>query len=1184
MKTNIVDPTSAHRHLVRVAAACGLLLFLAFVNAGSARASYEQVKTFGEQNMELFHGSGTAINTTGAGGVPAGTVYIVAKNSASVARYSPQGEFREAWGFGVADAQQEEYQRCGPDGEAIHPTCAPVKAGAQTESEIGLGRGGENLGQLSTPAGVAVDQATGNVYVFNVARQKGVVQVFSADGSQRLGGFGEYEKPRKFPEPQESIEKGPDKFHIFSTSVYGSKITVDQAGTVYIQDLEGANPDDGATAQESRVMVFEPETPGDYGHYVYAGRDHDLKTEATGPIASDYAGHVYVSNDNSIREFDPPSTTPICTFPLSSGGITAMTADPATGEVYYFNEKKKDIHRLVCSGGKFVDTESFQESPKQQIMFGFAFNPTTSFDANRPPGILYALDPTEEVPGKGAVGVAHVFAPGAVLNPTVESQAASEVGIEGAALHATINPRGAATTYAFQYISDAAYQENEPGERFAGAVEIPSAGGQLQSGIAGIPVGVVLSGLQPGTQYHFRVVANNCSEGQEVSLCTTEGEEDTFRTFPAGAGRTPDNRVYEMVSPAQKNGGQVYPANTPLFTPSCLECKPGRVGTKFPRITSPDGETVAYEGDPFSFTEGAPNDDAYVSVRTAAGWQTTTLNPVRGGSGSEQGVVGYDRALSKGVLYQGHPSLTTTAPSEVPNLYTLPTVTPGLLSPVLTSAPPNLGDAVTLAYAGGSSDLEHIFFAANDALTGETPYAPAAEFQSGKSNLYEYFEGSLRLVNVLPGNTETAAGSVFGGLARSIGQIKGTADAISEDGSSVFWSDPSGQVYVRENGTVTRELSDHSGRFLAATGDGSKVLLDDGNLIDLADGESTVDLAQGQGGFLGIAGQSEDLSSVYLVDTAVLDGTPNSEGASAIAGKANLYLWDEGATSYIATLNSQSTFEERRNWADAPVERTASASPNGRWLTFTSAAPLLGQDNVGPCGGRPEHGEFESRPCTDIYLYDAAAGKLRCPSCSPTEEGTLGKSHLAQFNFPPGSTAQSQQRYITDAGRLFFDSPNRLSPADTNDGAEDVYEYEPDGVGTCGEDGGCVSLVSAGDEFTDANLLMIDPSGKNAFFTTREQLSLRDKDELFDLYVARENGGIPGETETTRSECQGEACQPPIVVPSDPTPGSSTFQGAGNVREKAAKKSKKHKKHHKKHKKRHHKQKKNHNNNGGGAK
>ena len=72
---------------------------------------------------------------------------------------------------------------------------------------------------------------------------------------------------------------------------------------------------------------------------------------------------------------------------------------------------------------------------------------------------------------------------------------------------------------------------------------------------------------------------------------------------------------------------------------------------------------------------------------------------------------------------------------------------------------------------------------------------------------------------------------------------------------------------------------------------------------------------------------------------------------------------------------------------------------------------------------------------------------------------------------------------------------------------------------------------------------------------------LKDTDELLDLYDAREGGGIAAETETARAECQGEACQPPVSPPNDPTPGSSGFQGAGNVKERKASKKHKHKKH-----------------------
>ena len=58
---------------------------------------------------------------------------------------------------------------------------------------------------------------------------------------------------------------------------------------------------------------------------------------------------------------------------------------------------------------------------------------------------------------------------------------------------------------------------------------------------------------------------------------------------------------------------------------------------------------------------------------------------------------------------------------------------------------------------------------------------------------------------------------------------------------------------------------------------------------------------------------------------------------------------------------------------------------------------------------------------------------------------------------------------------------------------------------------------------------------------------------MADVYDARINGGFPAQPSPTLA-CEGEACQGPLAPPNDPTPGSSSFEGAGNVVEKAAKK------------------------------
>ncbi len=453
---------------------------------------------------------------------------------------------------------------------------------------------------------------------------------------------------------------------------------------------------------------------------------------------------------------------------------------------------------------------------------------------------------------------------------------------------------------------------------------------------------------------------------------------------------------------------------------------------------------------------------------------------------------------------------------------------------------------------------------------------------STKANLYESVGGQLRLVNVLPGNTETVPGASFGGS-------QGFTDlphAISADGSRVFWSDQAGQVYVRIDGESTTEIPD-AGKYLTASDDDSKVLLGDGYIYDLETEEAT-DLSQGQGGFQGIAGQSEDLSRIYFVDTAVLTGEEeNDQGAKAQASKDNLYTWSEGASTFVATLDSiRDNLNGEGDWSKSVMRRTAEASSNGRWLAFQSVAPLTGYDNVGPSCNRSK-GVYVTGPCVEAFLYDSASGELLCASCNPAGTHPLGPTRLPVHGFAERYLPQS--RYLLDSGRLYFDSQDALTPIDTNRavegltsfeepsgagnaGAEDVYQYEPEGVGNppCKREAGCVNLISAGHESTDSNFLATDETGKNVFFTSRDQLVLKDRDDLLDVYDAREDGGIASETETSRGECQGEACVAAISPPNDPTPGSSSFEGAGNVDEQKTAKKHKHKHKKKKHVKKAH--------------
>ncbi len=1118
--------------------------------AAPATADYLQVPEHfgvGGEAEQLQLATGIAVNATGAGGVEAGSVYVVGRNN-RVLRFGPgkEGEappFREAWGWSVLNGASE-FQRCGP---ALATTCV-LPSGT-------IAFGGEEVGNFNGPAGVAVDQTTGDVYVLNSAssghRVNNLVEVFSANGAALITRFGEAASNSA----AESIAEKPEKLHEISPSISG--VAVDAAGKAYVTDSDYPSVPGG----EGRAMCFKPQTPGDYEHYVYCGRPEDVKLGGVGAafsrLALDVSGNLYGTNGETVKAYALASPASlICTFPVPGAAVKALAANPATGEVFYFKENDKKVHRL---GPCDTETHQFKEIqgaveavPTTKGILALAVNPTLVWGPERPPGVLYAADGEnhfEEVPPHHGIG--DILAAAAERSPVIEAQSAIGTTAATTTLSARIDPRGFATHFVFQYLSTAEYTEN--GESFEGAHEARKAplpaGGQIDGGSVGTAAASI-GGLAPDTTYRFRVIASSQCAGESSPSCEGIGEAATLATYPVTVPGQPDHRAYELVSPAQKSGGEVFPADAG-FASCGPECKPPggiNFGGRFPMQASPKGEAVAYEGFPFSTTDGSAVFNSYLSKRGATGWQTTALSPPLQGKSNPQGHLGFSSGLGAGLIYEGaEPTLTPSAPAGTPNLYAQPsTAAPGQLVPLLGSAPPNRApDGLVIEYAGASADFSRYLFSANDSLTGPTATAPEPPDPGAAGrDLYESHEGQLALLNVAPGNAAVLPNA-------QIASKSPDNHAILQNSSRVFFTS-GGQLYVREGGQATVPVN-HAAGFLTASADGSRVLLADGCLYSLV-GESCTDLSAGQGGFLGVAGHSEDLSHVYFVDTKILTGGEENcrEGLvealceEAQEGKDNLYSWHEGSLAFIATLlASDNASSEAADWTANPAKRTAEASPAGRYLAFLSQAKLTGYENVGPACRLNSTQEYLSGPCFEIFLYDSATGRLSCASCDPSGEPPRGRSALRRISL--AEEWLPQPRYLTDTGRLYFDSADRLSPLDANGRVEDVYEAEPQGTGSCGRPAGCISLISSGAGTLDANLLAVDESGANVFFTTRERLVPKDSDELIDLYDGREFGGFAGEEEAASHECAGEACQPAVPAPAGATAGTAGFVGPGNT-------------------------------------
>jgi hypothetical protein len=104
----------------------------------------------------------------------------------------------------------------------------------------------------------------------------------------------------------------------------------------------------------------------------------------------------------------------------------------------------------------------------------------------------------------------------AASKPAVDSQGASAVGPFGATLEAQVNPEAQETTCVrFEYGTSAAYGSSAP-----------CANGSLGAGSEDQPASAAVTGLRPGTEYHFRVVVENASS----PVGGTDGADQTFTT------------------------------------------------------------------------------------------------------------------------------------------------------------------------------------------------------------------------------------------------------------------------------------------------------------------------------------------------------------------------------------------------------------------------------------------------------------------------------------------------------------------------------------------------------------------------------------------------------------------------------------------------------------------------------
>jgi hypothetical protein len=567
----------------------------------------------------------------------------------------------------------------------------------------------------------------------------------------------------------------------------------------------------------------------------------------------------------------------------------------------------------------------------------------------------------------------------------------------------------------------------------------------------------------------------------------------------------PDCRGYEMVSPLDKNLFDVISATV-----------------------APDASRVLFAtaGGGFGDAESAPLSSAFLATRTGGSWTTKSVNPPVAPNAELGLEVGGVYMLANDLTHGLELSYSALIPGdfEEPEFW-IPYDRNFLTGAFTNLGPeaPHLPGLHRLEGAVATSNFSHIVYEGNG-------YSP--DTAVNVNSVYEWVDGKLRDVGILPGGALEAEGSKLG----TYGTKRAT---ISDDGSRIFFAGGKlpRQLYVRENGSTTVPVSasqrtpaepEGEATYMGASDTGSLVFFTDTARLT-NDATSEGDLYQfdvdsrvlsditadanpldvGGAGFLDILNYSQDGQYLYFAATGQM--VPGQ----GISGQPNVYLAHAGTITYVTTLS----FEDAFDWHESPSVNRTRISADGHRLSFLSVLPLTGYENK-------EH--------TEMFLYDLDSGQIQCVSCNPTGGPATSDVAYGGSNFNGGSRQSSNMS--SDGARLFFQSQEALVPQDTN-GATDVYEWEA----------GKLYLLSGGQGNEISRFQAATPSGDDALITTRDRLVGQDTDGLADVYDARVGGGLPAPPPAP-TPCSDEGCHPPRTAPPiSLSPGSIAFSGPGNL-------------------------------------
>jgi hypothetical protein len=829
--------------------------------------------------------------------------------------------------------------------------------------------------------------------------------------------------------------------------------------------------------------------------------------------------------------------TPSGAFGFSFGN-SSVAVDQATGDVFVADIAAHKLVDQFDAAGEYIGCIGVD--PSCSPVFGALIESRpprfSALGVNPSSGYVYVTSGTS-TPNSHL----YAFAPlGEGQPPEIKGEAAAQVADTDAVLEAELNPQGLATTYRFEYTTEASFEDTG----FANAERAPVPDASLAASGFFSRVSVSIGSLLPDTTYRFRLVASN--ECEPAGPCVAEGAGGRFTTYPPRQSGLPDGRAYELVTPAD-TGGRI-----PTAAMLGVESR-----SNFPvQLASRDGSSLVFgvEGGSLPGLPGGGYSDLYVASRDpAAGWQSRFI----GLTGAEAPVVGLGGVSADhgyGFLRAIGTEGTLAVPGESAYYLRAPD---GSLVPVGRGQAGVDPDAVGKWITEGGG---HVIFHSGEGapVRLEQNAAPV-----GTTSIYDRTsDGVTHVISLLPGNVTPQAGE------------DAAYQGTSEDGSAVAFklgppvvgeADDERPLFVRIDNSTTEEVADGPTTFAGISADGARVFyLEGGNAFSFdVQGQATTPI--GSGGESTLVNISADGSHVYFSSPDQLD-----PGSAAVSSEHNLYVWDGTAVRFVAVLADEDFVGEPigtgfmtgslGQWtSDAaspdqerfrgPANDPSRTTPDGRVIVFESHA------NLAP--------PYDSDGHAEVYRYDSTAQSLLCLSCTPTQVPPTTDARLQSRGssrplapFPPVNAITPVANVNPAGDTVFFQSGEPLVAGDV-DGTTDVYLWRANGAGGCARAQGCIFLISSGHSARPNYLYGVSRDGHDVFFLSEDVLVPQDGGGSPSIYDARVGGGFA--QPVTPAPCQGDACQgAPAPAPPTPSLGSAEFQAPRHAHKRRGHRRKKH--------------------------